>query len=154
MTNNNLYNEFINIISDEFTFKYLSNFINDNMNNIDFLCFVAPNEYSWIILNKGKLFQHYNYYGTNIYIAYLDLNKTNKNFGDIWHVITAERYYDENNILSFTDDYYTNNIIDYYVMKDSLNSYLVSFESIHTSIINIPKKNISKKIKYEEYDIL
>jgi len=124
MENNLLYQRFINLIqSKSYTFRQLFDFCDKY--NPYFIKYVVLNGNNWAIAKKPN--NIYNkYHDKKKYIAYNEINSNPSSvFGEVWHVITHE-YNPE-----LIDSYFKKENIDYYLMNDSKNSYLVSTEYIY-----------------------
>jgi hypothetical protein len=141
-----LYDEFINIISKNYTKYDVFKFVILNLDDIDFIEFVYPNNNSWKIIEDIRHCISFAYIPENYHIAYKKIeNKYQHN--DMWKVITCGYYYDnnvlvpDNRIYKSSINYYDNNVlvpdnliykssINYYKMSDSKSNYLVSYEYI------------------------
>jgi len=118
----NIYEQFIILInSKSYTFRQLFDFCDKY--EPYFIKYVVLNGNNWKISTKPN--NEYNkYYDKQRYIAYNEINRFST-FGEVWHVVTHE-YNPE-----LIDSYLKKENIDYFLMYDSKNSYLVSTEYIH-----------------------
>lgn len=142
-TYSSIYQQFISLIdSKTYTFRQLFNFCYKCKPY--FIKYVILNGNNWEVTDKPP--NIYNkYYNKQHYIAYNDITRQHSIFGEIWHVITHE-YNPE-----LINSYLTKKNIDYYLMSDSKNTYLVSTETIYDNklIIKDQINDILYKIKME-----
>lgn len=138
-----IYQQFISLIdSKAYTFRQLFDFCDKYQPY--FIKYVILNDNNWELTTKPT--NIYNkYYNKQHYIAYNDITRQHSIFGEIWHVVTHE--YNEELINS----YLTKKNIDYYLMSDSKNTYLVSTEPIYDNklILKDQLDDILYKIKME-----